>query len=283
LPTQCRSFFHLPGHTKALIANDPNQAQQRGYSQPGEEKTWYLESVKNGGPAPKYSDSRESIDIGHISDTLFPNKWVPDHVHSGQHRQIMERLYEECSVLSTRLLECLAMACGVDRDTFTSRCTNTASVLRSNNYPPVATELLDTGAIGRAWPHCDFGIISLVFPGAISGLEYALRSGPKTGCFEPVGFSSSSDIVLQVAETLQRWSNDTLTACLHRVQKPRADELMEGGMAPERTSMVFFCKADREARVGPLSVFVGKGEQARYPDLTALEYQEERNSAHYPG
>lgn len=195
----------------------------------------------------------------------------------------MESLYKECGVLCTNLLESLAVACGVEKETFTSRCKNTASVLRSNNYPPLATTLLDTGAIGRAWPHTDFGIISLVFPGAVSGLEYALRSGPNTGSYEPVGFTSSSDIVLQVAETLQRWTNDKLTACLHRVQKPRADELIEGEMAPERTSMVFFCKADRETRVGPLDVFVGEGEKGKYPDLTALEYQEERNSAHYPG
>lgn len=200
-----------------------------------------------------------------------------------QHRQIMERMYESCAVLSTNVLESLALACGVPKDTFTSRCANTASVLRSNNYPPLATALLDAGAVGRAWPHTDFGIVSLVFPGAVSGLEYALRSGPDVGSYEPVGFASSADIVLQVAETLQRWTNDRLMACLHRVQKPRVDELIEGEVAPERTSMVFFCKADRETRVGPLDVFVGEGEKGRYPDLTALEYQEERNSAHYPG
>jgi isopenicillin N synthase-like dioxygenase len=276
---QCKEFFHLPTHLKAKIANDPQQANQRGWSMPGEEKTWYLESVKKGGPAPKFSDARESIDIGAITDTEFPNKWLPDDIQP-KHRTITEGMFESCSALSSQLLEAIATASQLPANTFIERCSHAASVLRSNNYAAVDVSLLDAGDIGRAWPHTDFGIISLVFPGVVGGLEFEVR-GAESSIFEPVGYTSESDIVLLVSETMQRWTNDKLMACLHRVQKPRPDEI-DGNLAPERTSMVFFCKADRDTQVGPMKPFVGEG-GTEYAEMTALEYQNQRNSAHYPG
>ncbi|OJD40272.1 oxoglutarate iron-dependent oxygenase [Diplodia corticola] len=277
--SSCKDFFHLPQDLKAQIANDPKQAQQRGWSVAGEEKTWFLESIKNGGPAPKFGDSRESIDIGSVNDKQFPNKWLPPTVLP-KHQNIMESLFEKCSTLSYEILETLAAAAGLPRNAFTERCTHEASTLRSNNYAALDVRLLDAGEIGRAWPHKDFGIISLVFPGVVGGLEYEVRQA-EAGIFEPVGFTSESDIVLLVSETMQRWTNDELRACLHRVQKPSAQEV-DGDIAPERTSMVFFCKADRSAQVGPMPHFVGDKEPL-YENMTALEYQDRRNKAHYPG
>lgn len=52
-------------------------------------------------------------------------------------------------------------------------------------------------------------------------------------------------------------------------------------MIPERFSIVFFCKADWNAKVGPLPQLVGQ-DNVNFEDITALEHQAERNKAHYP-
>ncbi|KAH7048290.1 hypothetical protein B0J12DRAFT_575019 [Macrophomina phaseolina] len=281
----CKDFFRLPAHVKNLVANDPTQAQQRGYSVAGEEKTWFLESAKAGGPAPKHGDARESIDIGAVIDTQFPNKWLPEHVLP-QHRAIMEAFFSSCADLCTSILTSLARARQLPRaDAFAARCSHAASTARSNHYPAVEGALLEAGDVGRAWPHRDFGIITLVFPGTVGGLEYENREKAGSGgvSFEPVGFTSPADIVVQAAETLQRWTNDEVRACLHRVARPDAQEMGEDGLAPERTSLVFFCKADRDVSVGPMPEFVRGGEEPVYEEMTALEYQGQRNKAHYPG
>lgn len=217
-----------------------------------------------------------------MTDKQFPNKWLPETILP-EHRRTMEAFFTSCASLCTLLLTSLARARSLHADdAFAARCSHAASTARSNYYPAVDVKLLEAGDVGRAWPHRDFGIITLVFPGTVGGLEYEDRAKGE-GAFEPVGFTSPTDIVVQAAETLQRWTNDEVRACLHRVARPQAQELDESGLAPERTSLVFFCKADRDMSVGPMPEFVREGEKPVYEDITALEYQSRRNKAHYPG
>lgn len=118
---------------------------------------------------------------------------------------------------------------------------------------------------------------ALVFPGEVGGLEYEDIQNP--GTFLPVGYWSPSDIVLITAGTLQRWTNNTVRAGLHQVTKPSRHEI-KGRTVPERTSLVYFCKADRHTSVEPLPHFVH--DKPEYEEMTALQFQKERNRAHYP-
>lgn len=176
----------------------------------------------------------------------------------------------------------IALAAGLELplETFTDRFNHEASTLRANHYPTINLKQLEDGKVSRVWPHHDFGIISLVFPSAVGGLEYADRENP--GTFLPVLHTSQREFVVLASETLQRWTNGVIRAGLHRVTKPAAEEVTDGGMLPERTSLVFFCKADRQVLVGPLSKFKDVQNDKIYSDITALEYQSQRNEAHYP-
>ena len=203
--------------------------------------------------------------------------WPTEEEQPGYQRR-MEAFFAKCSDLMLELLESLATALNVPADTFRSRCSNAASTVRVNHFPPIALAKLDDGKTARIWPHYDFGIVSFVFPDVVGGLEYEDRA---TGGFRPVDFVKRNELLFLTAETLQRWTNGAVPACLHRVSKPRPREICDG-VVPERTSIVFFCKADRHQDVGPLAPFATEERPARYENMTALEYQARRNAAHYP-
>lgn len=220
---------------------------------------------------------QESFDCGDPADALFPNKW-PSPAVLPDYRQTLESFFYACGTLTLTLLRLLAQELDLEPSIFTSRCTNEASTIRINHFPPIKREVLDTGATSRIWPHNDFGIISLVFPSTVPGLEYENRDRP--GTFLPMPYESEEEVVVILGETLQRWTNGQIRAGLHRVGPPKD---VQGEVVPERWSLVFFNKADRHVRVGPLkeSVDVNGGEPL-YEDLSALEYQGSRNRKHYP-
>ncbi|TVY84977.1 putative 2-oxoglutarate-dependent dioxygenase [Lachnellula suecica] len=273
---KAEKFFNLPFEAKEPTINNPSKSQQRGWSPPGEEKTWWLESNKGDVESPRFSDNKESFDCGMPDDKLFPNKWPAEEALPG-YQATMERFFFDCGKLCTDLHEILASQMNLDPKTFSSRCTNAASTVRINHFPPVSRETLESGQVSRIWPHNDFGIISLVFPSTLSGLEYEDRKNP--GTFIPLLDNKDDEVIVLVSETLQRWTNGTVKAWTHRVTKPFG---MAGDTVPERTSLVYFCKADRHVNVGPLKEFISDEQPPIYEDLTALQYQSSRNSAHYP-
>ncbi|KAJ5798352.1 Oxoglutarate/iron-dependent dioxygenase [Penicillium pulvis] len=273
---QIKRFFKLPFNVKVPLRNDPKKGQQRGWSVPGEEKTWWLESNTGDVKEPNFGDNKESFDCGHPDDQKFPNKWPSESDLPG-YQKTMDEFFFSCGDLTLVLLESMATALNLDPKVFTSRCTNEASTIRINHFPPIERATLDEGKISRIWPHKDFGIISLVFPDVTPGLEYEDRSNP--GTFIPMPYGSDEEVVVIVSETMQRWTNNQIPGGLHRVTRPRD---CEGETVPERWSLVYFNKADRDVNVGPLDEFLGDKKPV-YEDLTALEYQTLRNAAHYPG
>lgn len=107
----------------------------------------------------------------------------------------MQDFYEECSQASSELLTVLANALGLPLDAFGERCTNHASTLRSNHYPTIEVKQLESGQVSRVWPHYDFGIISLLFPDSVGGLEFGDRAN---GGFVPNKFGGRGEIVVLV-------------------------------------------------------------------------------------
>ncbi|KAJ5185851.1 Oxoglutarate/iron-dependent dioxygenase [Penicillium cf. griseofulvum] len=273
---QIKAFFKLSYAVKGPLKNDPKNGQQRGWSVPGEEKTWWLESNNGEIKEPNFGDNKESFDCGHPDDKQFPNVWPPESELPG-YQDTMDRFFFSCGDLTLVLLQAMAEGLCLDPTVFTSRCTNEASTIRINHFPPIERKTLDDGKISRIWPHKDFGIISLVFPDVTPGLEYEDRSNP--GTFIPMPYGSDKEVVVIVSETMQRWTNGQIGGGLHRVTRPQeCDE----ETVPERWSLVYFNKADRHVNVGPLKEFL-QDQKPMYEDLTALEYQTLRNAAHYPG
>ena len=151
--------------------------------------------------------------------------------------------------------------------------------MRLNDYPAIEVEKIKTGNVSRIWPHFDLGVITLLFQDEVGGLEFENRN--QRGIFNRVDNGSPTDMIVNVSETSQRWTNDTLSAGLHRVTLPKALENNDNGMLPERFSIAYFCKGDRSDSVGPLEHFVSAGHDPKYEGISALEYQQQRLRSAY--
>ena len=189
----------------------------------------------------------------------------------------MGDFYNRCETFSLHLLSALELALQLPQGSFVTKCTGKASELRLLHYPSISTRDIQKGKVSRIWPHFDLGVITLLFQDHVGGLEIQERASPTPDTFIAVGCERQSDMVVNISETLQRWTNDRLPAGLHRVTTPRG---MVDGMIPERYTVAYFCKADRNARVGSLPQFCVR-ELRKYENMTALEYHQQRLASAY--
>lgn len=193
----------------------------------------------------------------------------------------MEDAFETMEIVATQIMAALELACALPPGVLTSRMTHehNASELRLNHYPAIEINEIKGGTVSRIWPHFDLGIITLLFQDKVGGLEFEDRKQLDT--FEKVECGNQTDMVVNVSETLQRWTNGNLPAGLHRVNIPQDLAENDSGMLPERYSVAYFCKADRSASVGPLKQFVVDGSDPKYDDISAIEYHQRRLQSAY--
>ena len=184
--------------------------------------------------------------------------------------------YQVCQDACLQIVSAIELGLGLAPNTLIVRCSPAASELRLLYYPSISLKTLDEGKKKRAWPHTDFGIITLLFQDSIGGLELEDRKAGKPRKFIPIVPGPPSEMIVNTSDTLQRWTNDVIRAGLHRVTVPRTLNL---DVLPERYSSVFFFKAGRNTSVGPLPEFVSADWPAVYDEITALEYQKQRTDA----
>ena len=193
----------------------------------------------------------------------------------------MEAFFEVLEGVAADLMAALELAFGLPQGVFIDLITHegNASEMRLNHYPAIEVEQIKMGNVSRIWPHFDLGVITLLFQDEVGGLEFENRK--QRGTFSRVESSSPTEMVVNVSETLQRWSNGILPAGLHRVNLPRNFENYDSGTLPERYSIAYFCKADRTALVGSSKHFVLPGHDRKYENISALEYQQQRLKSAY--
>lgn len=195
----------------------------------------------------------------------------------------MEEQFLTLEQISDIILQAIELGLNLPRGSLTEQVTHekNASELRCNHYPPLNMEQLRDGKAGRSKAHCDLGVISMLLQD-VGGLEFEDKSQTEAKHFTQVEKGSRpSELVINVAETLTRWTNNRLPASLHRVTPPMTLKPAEG-IVPERYSIVYFTKADRDASVAPLSFYTATGETSNYEAMSALEYQQRRLLTAYP-
>lgn len=230
------------------------------------------------------STSQEHFDHGPRNDTCFPNQWPPETVANGLigFRSFMETYFDTMSTLSHQLLSILETALKVPAGTLTSRCSRNHNELRLNHYPATTIEEIRNGTVRRTGAHTDYGVLTLLFQDRSGGLEIQDRSVPATEVqFMPVTADDPYELVVNVADTLQRWTNDVVPAGLHQVTIPgnRRDEV--GGRLPDRFSVAYFMKSNREELVGSLPEFVSEKRPAKYEHVSAIDYHKSRHAVLY--
>ncbi len=187
----------------------------------------------------------------------------------------MERCYKHFQDISLQIMAAMELGLELDNGTLVDRCVPAASEIRLNHYPPVSLEVLSSGKVKITWPHTDFGIITLLFQDTVGGLELEDRAKPRT--FVPVtpgDPEAPTEMVVNISNTFQRWTNGRICAGLHQVNIPPLMKEKKEGVCPARYSSIFFFKAHRDTRVGPLPAFISPDSPARYDDITALQYQQ---------
>ena len=187
----------------------------------------------------------------------------------------MEESYKKFQAVRIDIMKALEIGLRLSPGILVQRCIPAASEIRINHYPKVSLAKLRDGNVKRTWPHTDFGIITLLFQDTVGGLELEDRKRPRT--FVPVAPGepeAPTELVVNISDTFQRWTNNVIRAGLHQVDVPASMKGLDEGFCPDRYSNIFFLKADRDTSVGPLAEFVTKERPAAYDECTALEYQQ---------
>ncbi|KAB8075260.1 putative gibberellin 20-oxidase [Aspergillus leporis] len=275
-----RLFFQMSEEQKAKILHPPSPDPQRGWSRKGLETTAKLRK-ENAKRAPKGKgellDEKEHFDCGPPGDREFPNKFPNEDLPGYQ--EFIERYFALAQEASLNIMRACEVGFEMPENSLVERCEPAASELRMLYYPPVSVDRLKTGTIKRAWPHTDFGIITLLFQDGLGGLECEDRSKPFT--FVPVRPTDDNELVVNTSDTFTRWTNAKVTAGVHQVNVPPSLAHVEQGYIPERYSSVFFFKAHRSVSVGPIDHFVTEKSPAKYPNITALEFHREMTNILY--
>jgi isopenicillin N synthase-like dioxygenase len=188
----------------------------------------------------------------------------------------MEAFYKQCDEVCLTLVKALEIGFDLESGSLVERCIPSATDLRLTHYPPLPIEKIKSGHTNRIAPHSDYGIVTLLFQDSTGGLEIEDKSNP--GAFLAVPPTDKTEMIVNVGDTLQRWTNGKLFGCVHRVTIPESMKNDESGVLPERFSMAYLFKAQRDVSVGPLSKFVTSDNPAKYPDINALQYQSLRNN-----
>jgi isopenicillin N synthase-like dioxygenase len=213
--------------------------------------------------------------MGPVSDIEFPNIW-PQEIAIPGFKSWIEYYFGKTQQLAMQLMRILEVAMDLPAGALTARCEDDASELRLNHYPSTPVSKLRDGNSKRIWPHTDFGIITLLAQDSEGGLEIEHRGQP--GGFVPVPLIKKTELVVNVGDTLERWTNGILKAGLHQVSLPCG---VQDGILPTRYSAAFFLKANRMASVGPIGLLVPYGCEPEYEDMTAIEYQKRRTAVVY--
>lgn len=214
------------------------------------------------------ASSQEHFDQGSENDREYANQWLTVQGLTG-FRPFMVAFYKQCEVVNLTLIQAVEAGFGLEAGCLVARCIPNNTDLRITHYPALPVEAVRTGGMTRIAPHTDFGVITLLFQDSTGGLEIEDRTRP--GVYHPLPPTNTREMIVNVGDTLQRWTNGRLFSGRHRVTVPESlgDDAEE---LPERYSVAYLGKAQRHASVGPVASFVSVDNPAKYNDLNAQEY-----------
>jgi isopenicillin N synthase-like dioxygenase len=251
-----QDFFSLPSDKKRSYEN-PELAGQRGYTSFGKEHA-------KGSDAP---DLKEFFQYGQIVPADHPLKSeYPDNVSVDEipgFNETFFKAYRAFEKSGKALLQAIALYLGLDENYFDDYVEEGNSIVRAIHYPPITVE--PKSAI-RAEQHEDINLITLLVGASAGGLEILTKQN------EWIGVTSLPEqIVVNVGDMLQRFTNNKLKSTTHRVVNPPR-ELWH----TSRFSIPFFLHPKSSMSLAALESCIDKSHPKAYEDITAGEYLDER-------
>ncbi|KAI9691210.1 MAG: hypothetical protein M1822_008830 [Bathelium mastoideum] len=297
-----KRFFDLPLETKMLAPHPPGGSHHRGYSGIGQEKVsqqiFDRDAIHE---LRKVPDTKESFESGNVKDDLQPNIWPPEnklpgfrrfvpsyiHVESCQMLRpasFMEDFYVECAGLVRHVFSAVALSLSLPHTYFHQFHSREFYQFRLLHYPSISEEALLSGEKGRLSAHTDYGTLTLLFQDQTGGLEVEHPHRP--GHFMPVKPLEGA-VLINIADCLMRWSNDSLKSTMHRVKAPpvgygSTSNGTDGErMTNARYSIVYFAAANPDVVVDALPGTWNEQQPKKYEPVTAREYFLKRVEASY--
>ena len=250
-----QEFFSLPLEKKRTY-EIAGMAGQRGYTSFGTEHA-------KGSVAP---DLKEFFQYGQVATNNYKEEEYPANVKVGEvveFNKTFDDAYRGFEKSGTALLQAIALYLSLDEYYFDEFVHNGNSILRAIHYPPITHE--PTSAI-RAEQHEDINLITLLVGASADGLEIL----SKVGDWVPVT-SLPEQIVVNVGDMLQRFTNNKLISTTHRVVNPKR-ELWH----TSRFYIPLFLHTRSSMSLKCLDSCVDEAHPLAYKDATAGEYLDER-------
>ena len=254
--TQAAAFFAQPEEEKLTI-DMTLSPHNRGYERLGGQ------TLEDGSP-PDLKEGLyigEDIPLGHPrlarSDfNLGPNQW-PHGLPGFQ--DTMNAYYAEMLALGERLMAGIALSLGLPENYFADFCREPLTALKLLHYPPQPANP-EPGEKGCG-AHTDFGGITMLLQDDNGGLQvlgadgHWLHAPPIPGTY-----------VVNLADMISRWTNDTYRSTLHRVINVSGKE---------RYSIPFFFSGNPTHEVIALDCCLADGDSPKYAPTTVEAHMRE--------
>ncbi|XP_077986153.1 uncharacterized protein LOC144440641 [Glandiceps talaboti] len=254
--TISRKIFQLPSEVKIKYARPRDNTINHGYA--GIEG----ETLN---PSERPGDYKETFDCQRFRDHVGI---IPDEVP--EFKQAMWDLFDKCTVLCNRMLEIIARGLKLEDPLLFVKANKGAGTAENNTtmrtlyYPPIPDNVQLKPNQIRCGEHSDYGPITILFQDNHGGLEIKT----KDGMFIPAT-PIEGTVVVNIGDTMQRWTTDKLISTVHRVVIPD----IAASKTSYRQSMAYFSNLDSATVVRCIDG------SDKYPPVTGGDYLHQRFEA----
>jgi isopenicillin N synthase-like dioxygenase len=201
----------------------------------------------------------------------FANPLCPSPSEVSNFKTTLDEFYAQCLTLGMNVLKCLAIAMELGDNFFDDITKRADPQLRLIHYPEIERKVVEQEGHARIIPHTDYGLCTLLFQDSVGGLEV---DPFHTGDFK-AAVPIPGTVLINIADLMQRLTNDRCRSTLHRVVSPKAP----GDVLPARYSIPFFIHPDPEALIEPVTKEVG--EMKKYEAVNAGAWRKWNTARNY--
>jgi isopenicillin N synthase-like dioxygenase len=261
-PQEVKDRFRPPTSASARgyhALRTKNLAKTLGYDNPPDlREQFYI--------GPLVSRAAEFAHIAGAAALYAENIW-PD--APAEYREVYTAAYRALEGLGATLMRVFAVALDIDERFFDDKIDRHFSTLPVNHYPEPDGEPLPNQI--RAGEHTDFGSLTIL---AVSeragGLQVKLRDGSWVDVT-----AEPDEFIINIADMMQRWTNDRWLSNVHRVVNPPAD----ARSGSRRMSFGYFLHPNYDAQIACLPTCQGPGNPPRYPPVRAGDMMRQKLEA----
>ncbi|EME48160.1 hypothetical protein DOTSEDRAFT_69935 [Dothistroma septosporum NZE10] len=268
-------FFKRSAQQKLELGWTTPEAN-RGYSQPGREKTTDAKDPAEIAKirAKEGVDLKESFEIGRESEVEQPNQWPDKFDEQGKRfKQKMLEFHDLGKQLHEQIMRAIAVGLGIEESWFDRYTSGGDNTLRLLHYPAVGSDAFKKNEnTVRAGAHTDYGSITCLFQDDRGGLQVL---SPNSNYVDATPINDT--IVVNAGDLLARWSNNTIKSTKHRVVEPPTT----ADVHPARYSIAYFCNPNFDQFIDAIPGTYSETKPKQYPGINSGEYLVQRLAATY--